>query len=726
MGRWFRSRDRRTASPGRSDAEAASDRVQRLESVTEAALSHLALDELLDALLSRIRELLDVDTASVLLRTGDVLIPTASKGFEEELGKGIRIPVGQGFAGRVAAERRPILIEEASEIEIFNPLLREKGLRSLLGVPLLHRGEVIGVVHVGTSERRRFTPDEVITLQLVADRVAMAISQARVFEAEREARGEAEAAQRRLRFLAEASELLASSLDYESTLERVAELAVPEVADYVVVDIARDEGTLERLAIAHVDSEKADLIRELSRRYRRDPHAPFGSSAVVRTGSAQLVADVSEEMLEQATRDEEHFRLVRSLGARSYMSVPLTSHDRVFGAMTFVVSDSKRRYTPENLAFAKELARRAAAAIDNARLYAEAEERARAVLVLDHIGEGVVLLDRSGIVRLWNPAAESITGLAAKNVVGRPAAEAIPGWKRIAGAIPVAAFGKPAEQQAEALPLDIGEREIWLLISGVDFPEGTVFAFRDVTQERALRDLQTEFVATVSHELRTPLAAVYGAAMTLREHGDALDGTAKSRLFSIVYDEADRLNRIVNDILWASRLDSGRLEFAVERFEPEELAHRVLAAAKTHAPDGVSFELTGTPESPLVAADADKLRQVLGNLVDNAVKYSPDGGTVEVRIESRAQMIRFAVSDRGIGIPLREQPLIFEKFYRLDPNQTRGVGGTGLGLYICRELVRRMNGRIWVDSEEGEGSTFFVELPVVEDASAAEVLAHLG
>jgi PAS domain S-box-containing protein len=393
--------------------------------------------------------------------------------------------------------------------------------------------------------------------------------------------------------------------------------------------------------------------------------------------------------------------------------------------MTFVVSDSKPRYTPENLAIAKELARRAGAAIDKARLYAKAEERARAVLVLDHIGEGVVLVDRSGIVRLWNPAAESITGLAAEEVIGRPAAEAITGWKRIDDRIPIAAFGKPAEQLAETLPLDIGGREIWLLISGVDFPEGTVFAFRDVTKERELRDLQTEFVATVSHELRTPLAAVYGAAMTLREHGDALDGTDKDRLFGIVYDEADRLNRIVNDILLASRLDSGRVEFEIGRFEPDELAHSVLAAAKTHAPDGVSFELVAR-ESPLVAADADKLQQVLANLIDNAVKYSPDGGKVELRVESHDQTIRFAVSDPGIGIPLPEQPLIFEKFYRLDPNQTRGVGGTGLGLYICRELVRRMNGRIWVESKEGEGSTFFVELPLAQDGSRAEVLAHLG
>ena len=128
---------------------------------------------------------------------------------------------------------------------------------------------------------------------------------------------------------------------------------------------------------------------------------------------------------------------------------------------------------------------------------------------------------------------------------------------------------------------------------------------------------------------------------------------------------------------------------------------------------------------PPVAADAEKMRQVLGNLVENAVKYSPDGGTVTVRLEPHGGSVRFAVADEGIGIPLGEQPQVFEKFYRLDPNQTRGVGGTGLGLYICRELVRRMNGRIWVNSEEWKGSTFYVELPVAEQQVTAEVLAHM-
>jgi signal transduction histidine kinase len=278
----------------------------------------------------------------------------------------------------------------------------------------------------------------------------------------------------------------------------------------------------------------------------------------------------------------------------------------------------------------------------------------------------------------------------------------------------------------ETLPLDVAGRELWILISGASFPEGTVYAFRDVTQERALRDLQAELVATVSHELRTPLAAVYGAAMTIRERGDELTEDQRERLFHIVYDEADRLNRIVDDILWASRLDSDGLDFAVDRFAPEAIADSVIAAARTHAPRDVSFELTRPPILPPVEADADKVRQILSNLVDNAVKYSPDGGTVEVSIEPEGETIRFAVTDEGIGIPPQEQPLVFEKFYRLDPNQTRGVGGTGLGLYICRELARRMNGRISVVSAEGEGSTFVVELPLAQEGAAAEVLAHLG
>jgi signal transduction histidine kinase len=167
-------------------------------------------------------------------------------------------------------------------------------------------------------------------------------------------------------------------------------------------------------------------------------------------------------------------------------------------------------------------------------------------------------------------------------------------------------------------------------------------------------------------------------------------------------------------VLWASRLDSGVLEVSIESCDAGALASVVVAAARIHLPAAIELTLTVAPDLPEVAADPDKVRQVLVNLVDNAIKYSPDGGLVDVRVEPTGRSVRFTVSDRGLGIPPSEHGRIFEKFFRLDPNLTRGVGGTGLGLYICRELVRRMDGRIRVESAEGAGSTFTFELPIAE------------
>ena len=704
----------------------AAGRLLRLEAITETALSHLELENLLDELLERIRDLLEADTAVMLLLEEGVLVPRAAKGLEEELEAGIRIPIGQGFAGRVAATRSTVVIDEVREAEIFNPLLRELGVRSLIGVPLLRLGELIGVVHAGSYKPNYFSPEDGLLLQLVADRVALSITQSRIFEAERAARRDAETAHQQVSFLARASELLGSSLEYEATLVRLAQLAVPALADEVLVDMVGEDGGLRRVATAHADPDTLQRIRELERRYPPDPDAPFGSGAVVRSGEPQLVSEITDEIVEALVRDDEHRLLMRGLGLRSFMSVPLASRGRVLGAITLITSTSDRRFGPEDLAFAQELARRAAAAVENARLYAESERRARASLALDHVGEGVLLVDRSGVVSLWNPAAEAITGLGAEDIVGRKAIDAIPGWAEIAERVPKADSAETAMLRPETLPLGSGAGEIWVLISGVTFPEGTVYAFRDVTEERDLRVLQSEFVATISHELRTPLAAVYGAAMTLQQRSDDLTEGARQRLLSVVFDESSRLSRIINDVLWASRLESGRMEFAIEECEPRSLAESVVKASHAHLPPTVSLALEAEAELPQIATDPDKVSQVLSNLLDNAVKYSPDGGRIRLSVEPNGRFVRFAVSDEGLGIPATEQTRIFEKFYRLDPHQTRGVGGTGLGLYISRELVRRMNGRLWVESAEERGSTFYVELPLTVGDSPADVLAHIS
>ena len=233
---------------------------------------------------------------------------------------------------------------------------------------------------------------------------------------------------------------------------------------------------------------------------------------------------------------------------------------------------------------------------------------------------------------------------------------------------------------------------------------------RALERLREFDRLKDEFIAVISHELRTPLTSVYGAALTLQKRD--VDKDVQDALLGIVSDEAGRLARLLDDALSASRLHADRETFEIQAVDGEAIARAVVEAARPRLPEGIDVELVSLNGLRPVAADHDKLRQVLVNLTENAIKYSPDGGHIEVRVDRADEAMRFSVRDQGIGIAPEEQARIFERFHRLDPNMTRGVGGTGLGLYICRELVQRMGGRIWVTSREGSGSTFSFDLPL--------------
>jgi PAS domain S-box-containing protein len=513
----------------------------------------------------------------------------------------------------------------------------------------------------------------------------------------------------RVKFLGRASELLNATLDVEQTLAAIAELAVPAFASHVTVDLYRD-GALTCVGARHVDPDKTRMMIELRREYPPTvPEHPV--QRAIRSGKPQFVPDVQAEA-EAMAHDERHAKAIHELANTSGIVVPLRARGRTFGAITFGTVAPQPQFTEYDLALATEIGRRASAALDNALLYQASEERASASEALEFVDDGVVLVDRGDVVRLINPAAARTFSVKPAKAVGRRLDDVVEDWQTVRDRLGTSLRSRPG--RAEMLPLVVQGRERWLSVSAVRFPGGTVYAFRDMTEERAVEQLKSDFVSTVSHELRTPLAAIYGAALTLQRDDVRLEESQRSGLLDVISSEADRLARIVNDILWASRLDSGQMSVAIESCNAEALTGRVVDALRAHAPDTVTLSIIAQPGLPPVAADPDKLRQVLTNLVDNAVKYSPDGGEVRVALSTAGGRVRIRVEDQGLGIPAAEHTRIFEKFFRLDPDLTRGVGGTGLGLYICRELVHRMHGRIWVVSDGRHGSTFSVELPIAE------------
>jgi PAS domain S-box-containing protein len=440
-----------------------------------------------------------------------------------------------------------------------------------------------------------------------------------------------------------------------------------------------------------------------------DPDAPYGVANVLRTGEPEFLPTIPPELLDEALGEDEELRqIVEELGLTSSIAVPLNARGRTLGALSLIAADTHPPFTSADFELALELARRAAVAVDNARLYQEAERGANAARALAYVAEGVVLIDAEGIVRHWNPAAASITGVAEEDALDRPVCDVVPAWDALTAHVPLIA--PAAAARPVTVPLVVGGDERWVAVSGVRFADGRVYALQDVTAEHALEKTRSDFVATASHELRTPLAAVYGAVRTLRREDLELSDEDTAAFLGMIESEATRLARIVDQILLAGQLDADAVELELTECDPSEIAERVIESAELHVPGTISLSLD-VDGAPKISCDENKLRQVLVNLVDNAVKYSPQGGHVELRVRNGHGWCVIDVVDEGLGIPPAERERIFEKFYRLDPQQTHGVGGSGLGLYICRELVERMDGRLSVESEPGKGSRFTLELP---------------
>jgi PAS domain S-box-containing protein len=453
-------------------------------------------------------------------------------------------------------------------------------------------------------------------------------------------------------------------------------------------------------------------------------------SRVIVTGESLLVGDVPERVKDPAgvyydVDREGHMRKLPDEGppgVQSAMMLPVKHEGEVVGVVQLM--HESQVYDEEQLELVEGLIGLMAAAVRNARLHEQAQaeaaarataetiaaERERAARVLEAVGDGVFFVDVEGALRFWNRAAELVSRRARDDVMGRDPREVFADWDRVVREIPVSESSEPA--RPVTVPVEIEGRELWLSFVAVRTSSGgVVYTFRDLTVERELEEAKSDFIATVSHELRTPMTAVLGAAKTLLRDDIALSPERRQQLLEMIGAQGTRLTQITEEVLLANRLDRGDVRIDSERVDISQLVADAVDAMREQLPDSVSLTARTDFNGAAALGDRNRIEQVLVNLIDNAIKYSPDGGTVVVRTAPSAANVRVEVSDEGMGISPAEHEAVFEKFYRADPQHRAVPSGTGLGLYICRELVRRMGGTIGVRSQPGEGSTFYFELP---------------
>lgn len=336
--------------------------------------------------------------------------------------------------------------------------------------------------------------------------------------------------------------------------------------------------------------------------------------------------------------------------------------------------------------------------------------------VLDNMINGIVMIDKNGKIVLMNRRAEEVLGFSARELVGRHFAEAKQQYE-LSQMIQEGLKNK--EHLREEITFYFPEERLLELNLVPIHPDGNEFSgvllvLQDVSAIRRLERMRSEFVANVSHELKTPITAVKGFAETLL--GGAVNDEETARSFlQIIYDESDRLNRLIGDILELSKIESRRVPLSFSPVEVDSFISKSVKLMESEA-SRKHIELSMNIEPGLyVEADEDRLRQIVMNLLSNGINYTPDGGRVSVKVEGIGDdLIRISISDSGIGIPKKDLPRIFERFYRVDKARSRSSGGTGLGLSIVKHLVELHKGTISVTSSLGVGSTFIIELPVLQ------------
>lgn len=580
-------------------------------------MSHLELRELLRELLGRVREAMDVDNAAILLiaEDGQHLLVYAARGPEEEVTGKAQVQVGYGVAGTIAATGKPLIINDLSQVDVENPLLAATG-HSLVGVPLMASGHVIGVIHIDSAEPREFTEDDARLLEVIASRAALAIEHAKLYESERVAREQAESAMRQMRMLQAVSDVALAHARLQDLLQALLERIQRSMeVDNVAILLPTPDG--QALTLYSVHGPEEAVMGKV--------HVPMGEGVagkIAATREPYIVENLAAVPVSNPFL-REHFR--------SLLGVPLLSGGRLIGVL-HVDTMRSRHFTEDDSRLLEVLAERIALAIDRARLYETAQEHRAA-----------------------------------------------------------------AESRVEAL---------------------------EETTHR-----MDEFLSIASHELRTPLTSLKANVQMLdywlngqrgRRPGETTTDFLEraSRVAKPLVQRSNhsilRLDRLIADLLDASRIRENRLDLQRQRMDIVALVRDVVEEQRQVYQNRNLRLIVSGSEPLLVMADADRIGQVITNYISNALKYSKSGDPVTVRVEQEEKQVRVAVSDQGIGIPKTEQNAIWRRFYRVagSGHQSGSQVGLGLGLYISRDIVTRHGGEVGVRSAPGEGATFWFTLPL--------------
>jgi PAS domain S-box-containing protein len=554
-------------------------------------------------------------------------------------------------------------------------------------------------------------------------------------------KAEVDATHERATFLGRIGEVLAGSLDYETTLDHVSRLAVPFFADWCIVDVVEGQ-TMRRVAVAAADPAKRSVLMEVRDRYPPSISSPQPAARALREGRPYLEEHFTLDNLAATTRDARHFQLMSQLEPRSAMALPMRLPGRTVGMLTFALAESGRRYTRADVALGEEIARRAAVALENARLHRASEWWEH---VFEHAGWGVALTDaETGLLQAINPAFARMHGYLASDLIGQPLALVLPPDQR--------------QELSLRLPAEDGGRVIFesehqrkdgtrfpILVDMVGLRDAKGRLVRaanviDISERKQVEDerarllesekaaraeaeeasrAKDEFLAMLGHELRNPLSPMVTALHLMKLRGHP---SATSKEHQVLERQTRHLVRLVDDLLDVSRITRGKI--TLHRSELE-IATVIAAAVEMAQPlleqrrHVLSIEVPRTGLS--VLADPDRLAQVLTNLLTNAAKYTPLEGRIGISARREAGEVVVRVTDNGMGISPALLPTIFEPFVQGPRSAARSEGGLGIGLALVKSLVTLHGGSVAAASEgPDQGSEFVVRLPLV--ASTVEAL----